>query len=61
MEHVPESLSKGVGGVSGAQAQAEAIDVFSYLQKNYADDDVIDLPVSLGMSACRVSPGLSPA
>ena len=39
-----------------AQAQAEAIDVFSYLQKNYADDDVIDLPVSLGHErvSCRL-------
>jgi len=49
-------LSKGVAVYLEAQAQAEAIDVFSYLQKNYADDDVIDLPVSLGHErvSCRL-------
>jgi hypothetical protein len=49
-------LSKGVAVSLEAQAQAEAIDLCSYLQKNYADDDVIDLPVSLGHErvSCRL-------
>jgi len=52
------ALSKGVAVYLEAQAQAEAIDLFSYLQKNYADDDVIDLPVSLGHErvSCRLLP-----
>ena len=38
------------------EAQAEALDLVAYLQKHYPNDDVIDLPVSLGQErvSCRL-------
>ncbi len=36
------------------EAQAEALDLVAYLQKHYPNDDVIDLPVSLGQE-CRLT------
>jgi len=49
-------LSKGVEVYLEAHAQAEALDLVAYLQKHYPDDDVIDLPVSLGQErvSCRL-------
>ena len=38
------------------EAQAEALDLVAYLQQHYPNDDVIDLPVSLGQErvSCRL-------
>ena len=49
-------LSKGVDVYLEAHAPAEALDLVAYLQKHYPNDDMIDLPVSLGQErvSCRL-------